>query len=165
VAPSPGQIALHLLCQHSLRHTTPCLSQPAQLHFRHPTHAMLPLSTRMRPASTAGVQVHPHQAAPLYSRPACMAHAAAVGSQSSSKPTLQLDPSELQPVQCLKEWAVTCAALGAGQQTVSTCQSLALSADQHWTACSHMQSWFVAYPKHSGSCELPQRKPRSACTA
>jgi hypothetical protein len=31
-----------------------------------------------------------------------------------------LNPADIQPVQCLKEWAVTCAALGAGQQTVGS---------------------------------------------
>lgn len=47
----------------------------------------------------------------------CTARAAAT--QGSTSSSLQLDPADIQPVQCLKEWAVTCAALGAGQQTVS----------------------------------------------
>jgi hypothetical protein len=50
----------------------------------------------------------------------CRTRAAAVDRPSTDKRhVLQLNPADIQPVQCLKEWAVTCAALGAGQQTVS----------------------------------------------
>lgn len=53
--------------------------------------------------------------------------ATAVDDESARLPHLQLNPADIQPVQCLKEWAVSCAALGAGQQTVSagmTCTTL-----------------------------------------
>lgn len=44
--------------------------------------------------------------------------AAATANPAEPLPLRQLRPADIAPVQCLKEWTVTCTALGAGLQTV-----------------------------------------------
>eukprot|EP00879_Flechtneria_rotunda_P026172 GHRR01027889.1.p1 GENE.GHRR01027889.1~~GHRR01027889.1.p1 ORF type:complete len:130 (+),score=30.14 GHRR01027889.1:282-671(+) len=67
--------------------------------------------------SVNGCALPPRQAAPKLRVKAHAQSAKPVGNDSNAAYE-QLNPAAIKPVQCLKEWAVTNAALGHGEQTV-----------------------------------------------
>eukprot|EP00878_Enallax_costatus_P009341 GHUV01009763.1.p1 GENE.GHUV01009763.1~~GHUV01009763.1.p1 ORF type:complete len:278 (+),score=73.38 GHUV01009763.1:139-972(+) len=80
--------------------------------IKHKAMQPVPLSQRSRPSSS--IRPCTCTAAPT----SLSVRARAVTEASSAAEAISINPAYIKPVQCLKEWAPACAALGHGQQTI-----------------------------------------------